>query len=364
MKLKIMIVLICALFLCQCTRIDNVAQDTAKVQQLPEPAFPAYVLCKQFVLSKLLGNRGDVYTNYIQTPSDGLTRGHDALSESQGLLMQIAVKADDRQLFERVWGYAKENMQSDNSLFSWRIVEGTKADSSATIDDLRIVDALFSASQVWKTNAYDADITQISDALLSECIKGSLPITAYDFSTEAGTDEVQLSYLDLQLMQRLASKNEKWQKVYNKSKQLISKGIVSRALPLYRPKWDIGEHQFESSDKFNMIDSLLVEYHLVQIGSINEKHLDWLKTQLAQGQIYCDYNANGEAVSAGESTAVYAITMLIAKEAKNTDLYALARDRMLKFQVSDATSEIYGAFGDESDLQVYSFDNLMSLLAF
>jgi hypothetical protein len=55
--------------------------------------------------------------------------------------------------------------------------------------------------------------------------------------------------------------------------------------------------------------------------------------------------------------------MLSARAVGDNQLYDMAKVRLLRLQVSDKSSAIYGAFGDPATLQVYSFDNLLALTA-
>ena len=55
---------------------------------------------------------------------------------------------------------------------------------------------------------------------------------------------------------------------------------------------------------------------------------------------------------------------MIASEIGDKEFYEESITQMSKWQVLNSESEIYGAFGNESNLEVYSFDNLMALLAY
>ncbi len=48
----------------------------------------------------------------------------------------------------------------------------------------------------------------------------------------------------------------------------------------------------------------------------------------------------------------------------NQELYDLAIDKMLLWQIQNSESVLNGAFGNKDTQEVYSYDNLQALLAF
>lgn len=306
---------------------------------------------------------GGVYTNYKDMPSSGgITRGHSTLAESQGLIMLYAVSAGDRTLFEKTWGYVQKKMLSRTGLVAWRVDNGTAATSNSSIDDLRIASALCKASQKFGNSEYLNAADSISGALLSRCVKSSRLAQYCDFYGNIAQDG-RICYLDTAAMCSLAGLDTRWNTVRSASLAVIHKAAVNETMPFYSDTFNLSTGNISSQNSYDMVNSLLVEYYLSEDGKTDAGHIKWLLQQCDGEGICASYNADGKAVSSTQSTAIYALTMLIAHNANNAELYSAAQQKMDSFMVRDHNSPIYGAFGDKNSLSVYSFDNLLALRA-
>ncbi len=88
-----------------------------------------------YIKSDFLKNGGMVTEFYVNNGGNDIV-----LSESQGLLMEIAVYTRDKELFDLSYNFLKERMRLKSGLFSWKLNLKTNeiSPSNATIDDLRI----------------------------------------------------------------------------------------------------------------------------------------------------------------------------------------------------------------------------------
>ncbi len=99
-------------------------------------------------------------------------------SEGQGYGMLLAVKADDRKIFERLWNWTKDNLQvrSTDALICWswgkRVTgEWTILDyNNATDGDIFIAYSLLSAFEKWRIEEYKKEAHQILDSMVSRLI--------------------------------------------------------------------------------------------------------------------------------------------------------------------------------------------------
>lgn len=85
--------------------------------------------------------------------------GHISHSEGQGYGMLLAVAANDRPAFDRIWGWTRANlMVRDDQLFAWRWEPNQRpavADmNNATDGDLLIAWALVEAAEAWSDSGY------------------------------------------------------------------------------------------------------------------------------------------------------------------------------------------------------------------
>lgn len=323
-----------------------------------------YNSCKAFVLKKLIGFDGGVYTNYLPVSSSNeLTRGHDVLAESQGLIMEYSVQINNRSLFDTSFNYVKTNIFNESGLVAWRVVNGKPADSDASVDHLRIAGALVDAAVRFKDKSLSMVAGVLSTSLLSNSIRDGILVNGYTINASEMDSQVNLCYLDLNTMKKLAVFNSQWSDVYSKSLTLINSGRIKNSIPLFQESWNINTKSFSQLSNVDTMESILTLYYLCQTHNQKASDIKWLKSQLSRGSIYTKYDKSGAAVSKIESTAIYSLIMLSARCIGDSQLYNMAKVKLLKLQVTDKANEIYGSFGDPTTLQVFSFDNLLALTA-
>ena len=65
-----------------------------------------------------------------------------------------------------------------------------------------------------------------------------------------------------------------------------------------------------------------------------------------------------------ESTAVYALIAMIAKEKGDNQLQGMALKKMERMRIIDTSSPYYGAFGMEDGTGITTFDQVLAMLAY
>lgn len=321
-----------------------------------------YLLCKQFVDTKLTGADGGIFTNYLPEPSGALTKGHDVLSESMGLMLGICAQVGDGAGFARAWEFTRDKLMTRKGLFAWRLAGDEAASSNAAVDDLRIAGALYSGAVRFGEDEYKSALERVSKALLRYNVKGGLPASSADFKGSGASWETHLSYLDLYSMRKLSVFSSRWDKIYKNSLALIEDGRAGN-FPLFWDEYERRSGEYKKTESLDLLTSMVTFYNLCHAGEIRVEDIKWLKDRLGGEGLFAKYSLSGEADSQLESTAAYALVMLSARAMHDDVLYDLAKEKMCRFQITDEKSEIYGAFGDKKTLQVYSFDNLLALWA-
>lgn len=317
----------------------------------------------KFTENNLMDKDGGIYTNLKDKKSEGdITKGHNILSESQGMLLMYYLYNGDEEGFDKTFNYIKEKMLLKNNLVSWRIDNGEPSEVSATIDDLRISEALILASKEFKSFKYRYYGVKISQGIYKNLMTNGNLI---DFEDEYGKSNLTtLCYLDLSALKLLTQVDKKWELVYNKALQVINGGFISDKLPLYRKNYNVSNNSYDSEEIDSLL-SVLVILNKCEAGDDTSVSIQWLKDQLKEkGYISSLYNIETGEESKIESTSIYANIIQIAKVVGDKELYELASNKMKIFQVMNEKSNIYGAFGDEKTEAVYSYDNLNALLAF
>ncbi|MFH1199108.1 MAG: glycosyl hydrolase family 8 [Candidatus Omnitrophota bacterium] len=311
--------------------------------------------------------------NFVLENGAVLIRSTDkntVLSESVGLYLIACVRLNERKLFDRAYAFAQENLLSDKGIFYWRInlKSGKKDCSSASIDDLRIAEALCLAGEAWRDVSYRDEALKISRAILNlECKDGYMVDSfSWDKTGQHTSSVVNISYLDLAAMQRLAKYDPVWRVVYENSKKIILDSPIKSGL--FAENYDLSTKKFSHKDG-NMINQLLTALYLSQIGVPKEeiRLYDFLKAEfLKRGKICNSYNASGKPKNNYETSAVYALASRMFYYFQDTKYTQKTLDRMYLFEIKDKEDPFFGGFGmfNPKEEKVFnSFDSLNALLA-
>ncbi|SFD38148.1 glycosyl hydrolase family 8 [Clostridium uliginosum] len=320
-------------------------------------------LLSDFINNNLIDKEGGIYTNYIDTNSDGdITKGHTVLSESEGIMLLYALEKNDRVSFDKTLDYIKNYMMLSNNLISWRIESGTKLKTSATIDDLRIVKALLLADEKWGNKSYRVVALRISKGIYKDLVDGTTLIDFNDGKEMSKT--TTLCYLDIKTLKMLSNLNSSWEKVLNKSSEIIENAYISNDMPLYKKEFNRSEGTYDNNDNIDTLLSMIVLLNKQECGQDVSRSLEWIKDRLKkEGFIVTSYSEVGKATSNIESTSIYSMIVRMATNADDEELSRLAMEKVNAFQVKNQNSKIYGGYGQEDGNNVYSFDNLNALLA-
>ncbi|MDB2098442.1 glycosyl hydrolase family 8 [Clostridium paraputrificum] len=316
-----------------------------------------------FVNDKLTDEKGGIKTNYTEENSDGdITKGSSVLSESEGLMLIYYLHRGSKEDFNRTLQYIKENMILESGVISWR-VEGNKPSlTSATIDDLRIIKALLLATEKWKDQSYRRMALNISQGIKKDLLENDLLSDFNDGYNKS--KKTTLCYLDLQTIKLLSNLDSDYKDVYKKSLDILEGGYISDSVPLYKKEYTWEDCSYDEGD-IDMLLSTIVILNKLDAGEDVSKSVSWIKERMLNDKkLYSTYSvSNGRALSNIESTSIYSNVIQIAAEVGDKELYNSCLSRLQEFQVINPRSDIYGSFGDENTLQVYSFDNLNALIA-
>ncbi len=320
------------------------------------------LICLDFVLNNMTDENGGIRTNYLEKKkNESLATGSQVLSESMGIIMSYAAINNDKMLFEKSYGYVK-NILDSGEIFSYRY-DGidNMYYVNAFVDDMRIISALINAGEVFGEE-YLNDALIYADRLYDTNVKKNKVFDMYDEKYDINNDFITLCYVDFAAVKKLSEYEPMWQKVYDEMINIVIDGYMSDDVPLFSRSYNYKSGTY-SEDTVNMIENLLTVYHLVGTGECPEQAIEFVRDELKKGAVYANYTVDGQNANKIESTAAYALCALIAEEIGDKDLYDISIENMLKLQVMDESSEVYGAFANAQTLDLYSFDNLMALLA-
>lgn len=306
---------------------------------------------------------GMVVTNYLDTERNlPYSTGHEVLLESIGLQLEIAILEKDLNEYLYLMKKVSEYFLVQEEALKWRVFSQEDTNITATIDTLRVIDAIFEAEKAFNDSSY-IDLAHALTQYLTNTMGTYLPNDSDPLSGHT-SDLLDLSYIDLSTLSILLEKNIISLETYERHERLLLDNRIKPGRALFERQYNMAEDGFTRYEKTYMIDNVLVLLHLAEVDEMEDSDLEWLKNQFRDyGYISAEYNEYSEPVSQIESTAIYAMIALIAAEKGDQELYLLSLDKMLTLQVTDKNSSIYGSFGNPENNEVYSYDNLLAYLA-
>lgn len=322
---------------------------------------PKYTVNKEIffgntaVINDLVEN-GSIDTNYFLI-NNKMKTDNRVLSETQGLIMEYAVYTRNKELFEKSFQYLKLNMTLKNGLFSWEYnsKDEKKSDSSATIDDLRVLKSLVYANSIW--GEYETDIRQLEKGIRNLEKKGYLT----DFLDRSGVSkEVSTHYVDIVAISMLAQMNKRYEKILKKSIELLreSRIKIGNNLPLYYEIYDVKNKSFEKIKEINMLTYLIVIENRKAAGLNIVEDLKFLKTIFQRdGGLYSKYDLSGNPTSKIKSTAIYSYLKRIFLKEKDSD-FIKKIDQEIKVLLNEDMLPV-----SQGEGKLYSFDLLTLLLS-
>lgn len=297
---------------------------------------------KMFIDQKLSKN-GGVYTNYNNYKSIGnITKGHDVLSESQGLYMLYSVYTNDKESFDKSFNFLAKKMMLKNGLVSWRTVNNKKDKASSLIDDLRIVEALYYAYSLWGDDNYKYYLIKISAGIVNQ-----YPVLR-NFQKSS---EINLSYLNIKAIKIVAMIFPKWSKNIKTAENILNNGYISDTYPLYYEKYNFKSQKYENLD---ILQSIIAHLNS-EDKTRKKKFINWLEENLSKG------NSDVLRINGVESTAVYSLTGELALEVGNTKVADIMKEKIDQFKINN-NKDFSGSFGFLETKEFFSFDNLTAMM--
>lgn len=320
-------------------------------------------LCYEFILNKMVDN-GGVHTNYMEMPHDeNFATGYDVLSESQGLLMRYASIIKDKEIFKSSFNFTLRNLNTKN-LFAYRydFDNQNKYLVNAAVDDLRIIRALLEGANTFSKAKYKELAEEFAYRFYNTNVKNNFLYDFYDENVGTTNDFITLCYIDLDTISKLPS--DDWTNVYYNMCEILKAGYISDEFPMFMTSYNYNTKTYQAEKGINMVESLLSVLNLSSAGLCSNTTINYIKQKVKEGVLYGNYNKDGQNNNEIQSTAIYAICAMIGKSENDSELYNDSIMRMEQFRVDDKNSSIYGAFGNAETFEVYSFDNLMALIAY
>ncbi|MEZ0323267.1 MAG: glycosyl hydrolase family 8 [Hydrogenothermaceae bacterium] len=143
-------------------------------------------------------------------------------SEAQGYGMILALKYNDKEVFDSIYKWTKINLQRQDNLFSW-LWNGSVVDkNNATDGDLLIAYGLFKAYKKWKEDYYLQEFNTLNNSLkklivnikIKNDIDTLLLPAVYGFSNEKYEITLFPSYYIEFILKEFSENDKDWKDVY------------------------------------------------------------------------------------------------------------------------------------------------------
>lgn len=324
---------------------------------------PRYLETEAFIKKHMLNPNGTLATYLSETPaiSPDLAHGREALSESLGLWLEYAVENKDKALFEQNYAILRQYFFAPEGFVYWKISPDGKSDvtTNALVDDLRLVDALLAAHQLWGQEEWAQTAGAIGNAVSLYLVKSNTFVDFYDRKYNKSADVLTLSYLDPRPLKRLGQWKPAEQPLYERGVAVIQ--AVPNDGTFFPKSYHLPSGQYAYDPVVNLIDQLLIALHRASQGIPSPELTAFLKNEFQiQGLIYGGYDRmSHEAPVKFESPSVYALAILYSLERNDTEWALALYKRMLQLQ--HRSGEYQGGY--VSDNQTHIFDNVFPLIA-
>ena len=155
---------------------------------------------EHFILRHMMNENGTLATYRLEDTKAGTgeAKGREALSESAGLWLQYTLDKDDQALFDEQVKVIQNNFVHKDQIVLWKISEKGEMQSAtnALIDDLRIIEQLYRAYEMYKEERYKNLADQLSDAVIRYNKKDNYYVDYYDADARKQNDFATTSYIN------------------------------------------------------------------------------------------------------------------------------------------------------------------------
>ncbi|MBC6973898.1 transcriptional regulator [Bacillus sp. Xin] len=319
-----------------------------------------------FIMRHMMNENETLATYRIADSKVGTNEatGREALSESAGLWLQYTLDMEDQALFDEQVKVIQNYFIHPTHIVLWKISEtgDRQSGTNALVDDLRIIEQLYRAYDMYKEERYKYLADQLSDAVLRYNKKGKNYVDYYDADKGMQNNILTTSYINPRAFS--------YMKKYGGISETQYQEVIQFLADYPRKGWAFPKEYkedgtFTYEKQVNMIDQSYVAYHRSLGGISSEAYLDFIKKSFQKdGKLYGRYNLEtGKPVVDFESPSAYGITILYVLQAGDVKFAQALYERMSEFRNDNVFSRFYGGYVAGKEKDTHIFDNVLPLLA-
>lgn len=324
---------------------------------------------QDFTDAKLVREDGHIYSYY--DVNTGELSDSSMTSEAASYYLLWNAKEQNKVAFDRELDYIEKNMiHPEGRFMMWKLDDtGQPLEDGANVAtdaDLRAIRALHMAHGIWDDDRYSRAAEDLTDALENVALTEDRRFSAYGGVRDGEiwkTEEVWLSYADFNAFSTIYwDRGQPWRDVHHKMK--ISFLDAQDDLGPYSTQLEADRAISSRLDNDGYsINSLWVmvraaESEDEELRRSAQRALEFYKSRYARdGIIFTDYKKDGTPGSGGDSPWAYSLVGRAAIALGDEEFADSMIYELLKEQVRDPSSELYGAFpeGPEGEKKVGQF---------
>ncbi|WP_157060108.1 glycosyl hydrolase [Saccharibacillus kuerlensis] len=290
-----------------------------------------------------------------------IVAGKEALLESVGLWMAYNLKQNNQTEFDKNLNTLQSFFTAPEHYWYWKLEpDGTsQVTTNALGDDLRLLNVLLHAYDVWGNEAYLKEARLISQTLQQETAVNGYLVDYHNFADGTSAATLNLAYIDIEAFERMnfyeLMDDATLQRYTSLLKSLPQDSVF------YPQRYNVKTGQYESVEEVNMTEQLIAAIHVHEAGQMPTKLLDFLRQQYEQqGKIVGRYDRSSlKGTVPYESPSVYALAAMLFMDSNDSKWAGKMIERMLQFRDQDSRYPGGYVFGGDT----HAFDNLFPLLA-
>ena len=321
----------------------------------------------ELFINKWLKSDKGLITTYIKESKHedaDLVAGRDVLSESLGLSMIYALNKKDETLFNEDKELLVDYFIESDGFVYWKLTEsgGKEVGTNALIDDIRIADALMTASDVWENDdyAYTADV--MTEYTFKHNVNQGKLVDYYDRKNKLVSSDITLSYIDPVALKNVAGDVTRNKEIAENTIDILQNAPLKNGF--YPKSYQVDKKNYQYDSQVNIVDQAIVAYHQAKAGESSEEFLAFIRQEMDENDYISgmyDLKTKKPIVNY-ESPAVYSFLIMYLLEIDETSLANQIYQQMILHRDEDPSSPYYGGYSVTNG-DTHVFDNILPMIA-
>lgn len=319
--------------------------------------------CYKFVEKYFLTEEGCIEENLLINRMEKIKNSKIRI-ETQNAYLLYLLNIERQKEFEKNFDYVKDYFVLDDGILLEKIVRGESLGKGSTGDALKLIKICILAYEKWGESKYRDLALTLEAGIYKYGIKDKRLYDHYMESNES-EEELNLAGVDLNTIRGLEHYRKEWEEIYDNMKVMMESSYINDTFPFYNDTYKKNTEKSSEQGQIEMKNTLEIVLHLAQVEAHKPQTIEWLREHLRKDGVFAAYDIKtGLAITNKRNVENYAIIARIGKCIGDIELYTLAIEQMLKFQIKEPQMQYRGAFVTNLGTDINSASNLQCLLGF